>query len=177
MTSYLEPLMRIWPNSTGMVPGWSPTKIVQMVLIGWISRSRGQKNRSSNCNFQKSCLKLQGPELSYLVYSIILMSSTKVVQIMPLGSKVTLPRVSQFLHWIIQENLQTTSSFELLMGMLPTSTGMVPVWSPTKIVQMVLIGWISRSRGQKNRSSNCSFQKSCLKLQGPELSYLVYSTI
>jgi len=35
--------MVIWPNSTGMVPGWSPTKIVQMVLFGWISRSRGQK--------------------------------------------------------------------------------------------------------------------------------------
>ena len=32
----------------------------------------GSKNRFSKCNFQKSsCLKLQGPELSYLVYSII----------------------------------------------------------------------------------------------------------
>ena len=32
----------------------------------------GSINRFSNCNFQKSsCLKLQGPELSYLVYSII----------------------------------------------------------------------------------------------------------
>jgi len=40
---FLEPLMGIWPNSTGMVPGWSPTKIVQMVLIGCISRARGQK--------------------------------------------------------------------------------------------------------------------------------------
>jgi len=35
--------MGIWPNSTGMVPGWSPTKIVQLVLIGCICRSRGQK--------------------------------------------------------------------------------------------------------------------------------------
>jgi len=33
MTSYLEPLMGIWLNSTWMVPGWSPTKIVQMVQI------------------------------------------------------------------------------------------------------------------------------------------------
>jgi len=39
----LEPLMGILPNSTGMVPGWSLTIIVQMVLIGCISRSRGQK--------------------------------------------------------------------------------------------------------------------------------------
>ena len=43
MTSYLEPLMGVLPNSTAMVPGWSPTKIVQMVLIGCISRSQGQK--------------------------------------------------------------------------------------------------------------------------------------
>jgi len=56
----------------------------------------GSKSRFSKCNFQKSCLKLQGPELSYLVYSIIQRSSTKVVQIMPLGSKLTPPRGSQF---------------------------------------------------------------------------------
>ena len=35
--------MGIWPNLTGMVPGWSPTEIVQMVLNGCISRSQGQK--------------------------------------------------------------------------------------------------------------------------------------
>ena len=44
--------MGIWPNSTGMVPGWSPTKVVQMVLIGCISRSRGQK-----IGFQNAILK------------------------------------------------------------------------------------------------------------------------
>jgi len=43
MTSSLEPLMVILPNSTGMVPGWSPTEIIQMVLIGCISRSRVKK--------------------------------------------------------------------------------------------------------------------------------------
>jgi len=72
MTSSLEPLMVIWPNSTEMVPGWSSTKIVQMVLIGCICRSRGQNIGFSKCNFQiSSCLQLQGPELLYLVYSII----------------------------------------------------------------------------------------------------------
>ena len=72
MTSFLEPLMGMWPNSIGMVPGWPPTKIVQMVLIGWISRF-------SKCNFKKcSCLKLQGPELSNLIYSIIKKSSTNI---------------------------------------------------------------------------------------------------
>ena len=69
MTSNIEPLMGISPNSTEMVPEWSPIEIVQMVLISCINRSRGKKNRFSKCIFQKSsCLKLQGPELSNLVY-------------------------------------------------------------------------------------------------------------
>jgi len=40
-TSPLELLMEIQQNSTGMVRGWSPTEIVQMVLIRCISRSWG----------------------------------------------------------------------------------------------------------------------------------------
>jgi len=44
--------MGILPNSTGMVPGWSPTKIVQMVLIGCIIRSRGQKIGVQNAIFK-----------------------------------------------------------------------------------------------------------------------------
>ena len=34
--------MGIWPNFTGMIPGWSPIKVVQTVPVGCISRSRGQ---------------------------------------------------------------------------------------------------------------------------------------
>jgi len=52
MTSSLEPLIVIWPNSTGMIPGWSRTKTVLMVLIGCICRSRGQK-----IGFQKAIFK------------------------------------------------------------------------------------------------------------------------
>ena len=43
MPFFHEPLIGICPNSTGMVPWWSSTKIVQMVLIGCICRSWGQK--------------------------------------------------------------------------------------------------------------------------------------
>jgi len=46
------------------------------------------------------------------------------------------------LHWIIYGKLQTTSSLEPLMGIWPNSTEMVPGWSLTEIVQMVLIGCI-----------------------------------
>jgi len=44
--------MGIWPNSTGMIPWWSSTKIVQMVLIGCISMSRGQKIGFQNATFK-----------------------------------------------------------------------------------------------------------------------------
>jgi len=120
-----------------------------MVLIGCISRSLGPK-KILKCNFQKSsCLKLQVPGLSYLVYnSIIQRSSTKVVQIMPLGLKLT-PSGVTTLNWIIKLNLQTDFFLEPLMGIWPNSTGMVPGWSPTKIVEIVLIGCISRFLGQK----------------------------
>jgi len=51
-TSSLEPLMGNLPNSIGMVPGCSPTEIVQMVLISCISRSRGQKIGFQNAIFK-----------------------------------------------------------------------------------------------------------------------------
>jgi len=117
----------------------------------------GSTNRFSKCNFLKSsCLKLQGPELSYLVYSIIKKSSTKVVQIMPLLSKLTPTWGSQFYSELYKENFKWL--LELLMGIWPNSTGMVPGWSSTKIVQMVLIGCIRRSRGQKIGFQNAIFK-------------------
>jgi len=51
-SSFLEPLMGIWPNSTKMVPGWSPSNFFQMVRIGDISRSRGLKVGVQNSNFK-----------------------------------------------------------------------------------------------------------------------------
>jgi len=46
------PLIWFWPNFTGMIPGWTPTNVVQMVLIGCISWSRGQ-----NIGFQNAIFK------------------------------------------------------------------------------------------------------------------------
>jgi len=65
-----------------MINGWSPTRVVQMVLIGYISRSWGQKY----------VFKMQ--------FSKIFLSET------------TRPRALIF-------------SLELLMGILPNTTGMV----------------------------------------------------
>ena len=47
-----NPLMEIWPNSTGMILGCSPTQIVQTVLIGCISKSQGQKIAFQNAVFK-----------------------------------------------------------------------------------------------------------------------------
>jgi len=49
---FLKPLMGILPNLSGMIPGWSPTKFVQMVLIGCISRSQGLKLGFPNAIFK-----------------------------------------------------------------------------------------------------------------------------
>jgi len=47
---------------------------------------------------------------------------------------------------------------KLLIGFLSNFTGMVPGWSPTKVVQMVLIGCISMSRGQKTGFQNATIK-------------------
>jgi len=44
--------MGIWPNFTGMIPGWSPIKVVQTVPVGCISRSGGQKIGFQNAIFK-----------------------------------------------------------------------------------------------------------------------------
>jgi len=59
-TSPLRPLIGYWPNFTGMLPGWSPIKVVQTVPVDCISKVTGSINRFSNCNLQKSsCPKLK----------------------------------------------------------------------------------------------------------------------
>jgi len=74
------------------------------------------------------------------------------------GVKIDIGPGVTILHWIILGKLKTTSSLELLMGIWPNSTGMVPGWSPTKTVQIILIDCISRSRGQKIGFQNATFK-------------------
>jgi len=107
----------------------------------------GSKNMFSKCNFQRSfCLKLQGPELSYLVYSIIYRSSTEVVQIIPLGSKLTPHRGHNFTLNYIRKASNDFFSW--------TANG----WSPTKVVQIVPVGCISRSQCQEIGFQNAIFK-------------------
>ena len=96
-TSSLEPLMEILPNSTGIVPGWSPTEIVQMVLIGCISRSRGQKKGFQNAIFKNLLVwsyKAQGFHIWYIAYSSG--PVPKLFKLCPLGQNWPRPRGHNF---------------------------------------------------------------------------------
>ena len=110
--------MGIWPNSTGMIPWGSPTKVVKTVLVDYTSKSRGQKIGFQNATFKNLLVR------NYKADSLV-------------------------------GKLQTTATLELLMGIWPTLTRMIPWWSPTKVV---LIDCISRSRGQKIDFQNATFK-------------------
>jgi len=97
---------------------------------------------------------------------------------MPLGSKLTLPRVSQFYIDLCKENLKWHLPIEPLIEIWPNWTGMVPGWSPTNIVQMVLISCISRSQGQEIGVQNACFKNLLvwhLKAQSFHIWYITLS--
>jgi len=110
----LKPLIGFWPNFTGMFPRCSSNKFVQMVPVGCISRSRGQKNRFLKCNFQtSSCPKLQGPELSYSFYILYIASSRgplpKLFKLWPLGQNWPHPWGHNFTLNYIRKSLNDIS--------------------------------------------------------------------
>jgi len=141
--------MVIWPNSTGMVPVWSPTKIVKMVLIDWISRSRGQKVGFQNAIFKNLLVgnyKAQGFHIWYIASSWGPLP--KLFKLCPWVHNWPSPGDHNFTLNYIRKSSNNIFSWTAYV-IWPNSTGMVLGWSPTKIVQMVLIGCISRSQGQK----------------------------
>jgi len=138
-----------------MIPGWSPIKVVQ---TGCISRSQGQKIGFQNANLN-NLLVWNYKAQSFYIWDIASARGLlpKLVKSCPWGQKC--PRLGvTILHWIIFRKLQTTSSLEPLMGIWPNFTGMIPGWSLTEIVQMVLIGCINRSQGQKIGFQNAIFK-------------------
>jgi len=48
----VKPLIGFRPNFTGMIPGWSSTKVVQTVPVGCLSRSQRQKIGFQNAIFK-----------------------------------------------------------------------------------------------------------------------------
>ena len=109
---------RFWPNFTGMFPGWSPTKVVQIVPVGCISRSRGHKIGFQNAIFN-NLIVLNNKAQSFHIWYIALSKGPlpKLFKICPWGQNWPWPGGHNFtLNYI--RKLQTTSS-EPLMGIWP----------------------------------------------------------
>jgi len=66
------------PNSTGMIPVWSPSKIIQTVLISCISKTHGQKIGFQNIIFKNLYVqnyKAQSFHIWYITSSQVLYQS------------------------------------------------------------------------------------------------------
>jgi len=146
-----------------------------MVLIGCISRSRGQKIGFKNA-ILKYLLVWNYKAKSFHIWYIASSRGPlpKLFKLWPWGQNWPRPGGHYFTLNYIRK---TTTSLEPLIVIWPNSTGMVPVWSTSKIVQMVINGCICRSRGQKRFTKGKFLKSSPLKLQGPELLYLIYNII
>ena len=150
--------MVICPNSTGMVPRWSPTKIVQMVLIGCICRSQGQKIGFQNAIFKNLLVRNYKAQSFHIWY---IASSRgplpQLFKLCPWGQNWPRPGGHNSTLNYIRKSSNDMFSWTAY-GNLSKLNRNVRGWSPTKIVQMVLIGWISRSRGQKIGFQNAIFK-------------------
>jgi len=141
--------MRILPNSTRMVPGWPPTEIVQMVLIGCISRSRGQNIGFQNAIFNKLLVwnyEAQSFNIWYIASSRGPLP--KLFKLCPLGQNWPRPGGHNLTLNYIRKSWNDFFSWTA-DGNLAKLNRNGPWVAPTKIVQMVLIGCISSLRGQK----------------------------
>jgi len=150
--------MLIWHNSTGIIPGWSPNIIIQMVLIGCIIKSRGQKISFQNTIFKNLLVWNYMAQSFHIWYKASSKGPLpKLFKLCPCGQNWPRPLGHNFTLNHIRTTLNDIY-LKSLMGIWPNSKGMVPGWAPTKIVQIVLIGCISRSRGQKISFQNTIFK-------------------
>jgi len=155
-----------------MVPVWSPTKIVQMVPIGCICRSRGQKIGLHKAIFKNLLLWNYKAQSFYIWYTCITSSRDHLPKLFKLcpwgqnwpppgGHSFTLNYIrktsNDFLSWIANGNL--------------TKLNRKGPW--VVLYQNCSNGfdWLHKSVTRSiYRFLKCNFQKSsCLKLQGPEL--------
>jgi len=139
-------------------PWWSPTKIVQTVPIGCISRSRGKKIGFQNAIFNNLLIrnyKAQSLHIWYITSARHLLP--ELFKLCHLGPNWPCPVVT-ILHWNYIRKTSMTSSPKPLMGNWPNSTVMNPGWFSTKIVQTVSIGCVRKSRGQSIGFQNAIFK-------------------
>ena len=140
-----------------MIPGWSPIKFVQTIPVGCISRSRGQKIGFQNAIF-KNLLVRNYKAQSFHIWYIA-------------SSRGPLPNLFKLCPW--GQNWPRSGGHNFTLNYIRKSSNDIFSWTaygnltklnrngpwvPTKIVQMVLIGCISRSQGQKIGFQNAIFK-------------------
>jgi len=152
--------MGIWPNSTEMVPGWSLTEIVQMVLIGCISKSQSQKIVFQKAIFKNLLVwnyKAQGFHMWYIA-----------------SSRGPLPKLFKLSPW--GQNWPRPGGHNLTLNYIRKTANDFFSWTANgNFTKLNRNGpWVVPYRnysngsdwlGSKTRFSKCNFQKSCLKLQ------------
>jgi len=164
-----------------MVSGWYPTEIVQMVLIGCISRSQGKKIGFQNAIF-KNLLVWNYKAHSFYIWYIASSRGPlpKLFKLCPLGQNWPRPGGHNLTLNYIRKSLNDIFSWTANGNLtkLDRNGPWVVPYKKCSNGSELLIGCISWSRGSKNRILKSNFQKSsCLELQGPELWYLIYSII
>jgi len=141
-----------------MIRGWSSTKVVQMVMIGWISRSWGQKVVFQNAIF-KNLLVLNNKAQSFHIWYIASSRGPlpKFLKLCPWGYNWPRPRGHNFTLIYIRKI--SNDIFSLTANGNFTKHNRNGHWMvPYQTVQMVLIDCICRSRGQ-----TIGFQNAILK--------------
>ena len=106
-TSPLKPHIGFWPNFTGMLPGWSPIKVVQTGPVGCVSKVMGSINRFSNCNFQKSsCPKLKAQSFHIWFIASSIGSLPKLFNLCSWGQNWPRPGKSHFYIELYKEKFK-----------------------------------------------------------------------
>ena len=175
-TSPLKPLIGFRPNFTGMVLGWSSTKVVHTVQVGCISRSQGQKISFQNAIFKNPVGNCKAQ--SFLIWYITSSRGPlpKLFKLCPWGQNWPRPgghnftwnyiwkTSNDFFYWTTNGNLTKLNR---------NGPWVVPYRNCSNGSD-----WLHKYvTGSTIRFSKYNLQKACLKLQGAELSYLMYNII
>ena len=165
----------------------SPIKVVQTVSVGCIGRSQGQKIGFQNSIFKNLLVwnyKAQSFHIWYVASSRGPLP--KLFKLCPWGQNWPRPGGHNFTLNYIRKSSNDIFSWTA-NGNLTKLHRNDPRWSPTKIVQMVPVGYISRSLGLERMPELLRVREPWLKFgheyspyqssDGSQISYLFQTTV
>jgi len=142
-----------------MIPGWSPTKVVQMVLIGCISRSRGQKEGFQNAIFKNLLVWNYKAQSFHILYIALSRGPLpKLFKLCPFGQNWPRPGGHNFTLNYIRKSSNDIFSWTAIGNL----TKLNREWSlggplPKLFKWFWLVAYVGH--GVNNRFSKCNFQK------------------